>query len=165
MERLTRRDFLRGVAALGAGAALGTPALAETSGRLLSPPIDLAVARGPSPAENCRAAVAALGGFGSFVKPGNKVVIKPNPVGRGRPELAVNTHPDLLEVAVSECVKQGAREVVVVSHDEAGLFAANGSKAAVERAGGTVKPMLSADLYREIPIPRGTLLRTPTTCS
>jgi len=156
---LSRRDFLRGTAVMGAGAALGAPALARAAD-LLTPPVDLAVATGPSPADNCRAAVDALGGFGAFVKPGNKVVIKPNPVGRGRPELAVNTHPDLLEVAVSGCIKAGAREVLVVSHDEASLFTANGSAAAVERAGGTVKPLLSADLYREIPIPRGTLLRT-----
>jgi uncharacterized protein (DUF362 family) len=145
---------------VGAQAALGAPVLAQATGQLLRSPIDLAIAKGRSPAENCRAAVEALGGFSAFVRPGNKVVIKPNPVGRGRPELAVNTHPDLLEVAVSECVKAGAREVLVVSHDEASLFAANGIAAAVERAGGRVKALMTADLYREIPIPRGTLLRT-----
>lgn len=157
--RLSRRDFLRGAAIVGAGAALGAPALARATG-LGNPVVDLAVARGPSPADNCRAAVEALGGFEAFVKPGDKVVIKPNPVGRGRPELAINTHPEVLEVAVSGCVKAGAREVLVVSHDEASLFTTNGSAAAVERAGGTVKSLMSADLYREIPIPRGVLLRT-----
>ncbi|MBN1424453.1 DUF362 domain-containing protein [Candidatus Fermentibacteria bacterium] len=160
MSRLSRRDFLRKTAALGAGAALGSPGLAYAADRLLTLPIDLAVARGPSPADNCRAAVEALGGFSAFVKPGSRVVIKPNPVGRGRPELAINTHPDLVEVVVSGCMKAGAREVLLVSHDEASLFAANGIGAAAERAGGAVKALTTADLYREIPIPRGVLLRT-----
>lgn len=158
--RLTRRDFLRGAAAMGACTALGSPGLAPVADRLLNPSIDLAIARGPSPADNCRAAVDALGGFGAFVKPGNKVVIKPNPVGRGRPESAINTHPDLIEVVVSECTRAGAREVLLVSHDEASLFAANGIAAAAERGGGVVKALTTADLYREIPIPRGTVLRS-----
>ena len=70
-----RRDFLKfqAAAALSIGAAaLGFPArlLADASP-------DIAVVKG-SPAAATRAAVELLGGMSAFVRPGQKVVIKPN---------------------------------------------------------------------------------------
>jgi len=161
-RELTRRDFIKRSATFAGGAALTSAAFPF---RLLAgddpyrPPIDLAIARGESPADNCLAAVDALGGFSKFVPKGSKVVIKPNPVGTSPPEMAVNTHPDMVEAVVRECFRTGAREVVVLSHDEMRSFTGNGTAAAVERAGGTVKAITSHDDYTEIPVPRGQILR------
>jgi uncharacterized protein (DUF362 family) len=162
---LTRREFLRRSAAIGAGAALASTANLAGSlaaGRLdfYQPPVDLVVAKGATPARNCLAAVEALGGFGKFVREGDKVAIKPNPVGRSRPEQAINTHPDMVEAVIRECFRVGAREVVALSHDDEATFVGNGTAAAIERAGGTLRPVNDRGQYREVVVPRGRILRT-----
>ncbi len=160
---VSRREFLRRSAAIGAGAAMAggifSRALAGAQLDFYQPPIDLAIARGDSPAKNCLAAVEALGGFGKFVREGDKVVVKPNPVGSNPPEMATNTHPDMVEAVIRECFRAGAREVIALSHDERRSFQENGTAAAVERAGGTVLPVVNKEQYREIVVPRARILR------
>lgn len=158
MDRLSRRDFLRGAALVGAQATLAPAVLAKQRKRDAFP--DLVVARGDSPARNCLAAVEALGGFARFVHPGARVAVKPNPVGNSQPEAAINTHPDMVEAVVRECLRVGAREVVVLSHDGMREFIANGIRAAVERAGGRVLALADADQFREVFVPRAKILRT-----
>jgi uncharacterized protein (DUF362 family) len=163
---ITRRRFLaRGVAA-GFGlatASLTFPALARATVRILGASAadlpDLALARGSDPARNCLAAIEALGGFARFVKPGDKVVVKPNPVGGNRPERAINTHPAMIGAVVRGCLAAGAREVVAISHDEARGFDLNGTRAAVEDAGGRIVVLSLMDQFFEIPVPRGRILR------
>jgi len=162
--RISRRDFLRSSAALGAGAALAsTGAWTGTGlGRGLDfyqPGLDLAVVSGGTPARNCMAAVEALGGFSKFVTPGDKVVIKPNPIGTSPPEMALNTHPTMVEAVVRECVKAGAKEVIAISHDQSQAAVENGTIAAVERGGGTMVMANDIEQYQEIVIPRGRILR------
>jgi uncharacterized protein (DUF362 family) len=164
-NEFTRRDFLRYTAVAGANAALFSSGLARaawagTPIRIVYSDIDLVVAKGESPAKNCLAAVEALGGFPKFVHEGDRVVIKPNPIGRSQPEMAINTHPDMIEVVVRECLGAGAKEVIVLSHDPANQFEGNGTTAAVERAGGIVKAIESPEDYREMVVPRGRILRT-----
>ena len=159
---IPRRDFLRWSALIGAQAALASTALkaAARAGGLVGQVPDLAVAHGDSPARNGLAAVEALGGFGRFVRAGDVVAIKPNPVGRNRPEDAINTHPDLLEAVIRECKRVGAKEVIVFSNDEQRSFVANGLAAAIERAGGTLQALGQVDQFREVVVPRGRILRT-----
>lgn len=45
-------------------------------------------------------AVEALGGIGAIVKPGQKVLLKPNLVAPSRPDLAVTTHPAILRAVI-----------------------------------------------------------------
>ena len=98
--QLSRREFLMSTAGLGAGAALASAGLTSAlTGALpidvmagprldyYQPAIDLAIAKGGTPARNCLAAVEALGGFSKFVHPGDKVVVKPNPIGAIRPRM------------------------------------------------------------------------------
>ena len=161
---LTRRAFLKRSALCGAGIAFGS---GSAAGRLFgaagldfyTPPIDLAVVTGDSPVKNCLAAVDALGGFGKFVRSGDKVVVKPNPVGSNRPERAINTHPEMIEAVVRECLGLGAKEVVVLSNDEIRSFNGNGTTTAVERAGGIVRPVQDRSQFREVIVPRGRILR------
>ncbi len=127
--------------------------------RLLHPEVDLAVAKGDSPVKNCLSAVEALGGFSRFIREGDRVVVKPNPVGRGGPELATSTHPDMVETVVRECLRLGATRVTVLSHDDQRSFLMNGIAAAVERGGGILKPLMDVGQYREVVAPRGTILR------
>ncbi len=47
-----------------------------------------------------RGSLAPFGGMGSFVKPGQKVLLKVNLVAPSRPDLAVTTHPEVLRAAI-----------------------------------------------------------------
>jgi len=48
-----------------------------------------------------KSALGMLGGMASFVKPGQKVLIKPNLLSAKKPEEAITTHPAVLEAVIS----------------------------------------------------------------
>lgn len=52
--------------------------------------------------------MAALGGFGAFVGPGEKVLVKPNLLTAAAPERAVTTHPEVLRAVIEGCQAAGA---------------------------------------------------------
>jgi uncharacterized protein (DUF362 family) len=58
-------------------------------------------------------AMAALGGIGVFVKPGQTVLIKPNIGWDAPPERGANTHPDLVAHLVRLCLGAGAKSVSI----------------------------------------------------
>jgi uncharacterized protein (DUF362 family) len=154
-DRIPRRDFLKWSALLGAQAAFLTKGWAQPPAAMP----DLVDVHGESPAANGLAAVAALGGFSRFVKTGDVVAIKPNPVGRVAPENAVHTHPELLAAVITGCREAGAKEVIVFSHDDRPSMVVNGTAAAVERAGGTLLSLSEPTQFRSIAVPRGRILR------
>jgi uncharacterized protein (DUF362 family) len=129
--RLTRRDFLKqGAAAAGALAA----AQAAPLSALAAPAPDIALAKG-GPAEATRKAVEALGGMAAFVKPGQKVVIKPNMSFAAGPESAANTHPAVIAELMRLCKEAGASRVLVLDNclaDPAGCLKLSGIAAACE---------------------------------
>jgi uncharacterized protein (DUF362 family) len=99
--------------------------------------VELAAVKGaPGPAT--RRAVALVGGMGKFVKPGQRVVVKPN-IGWDRsPEQAANTHPEVVETVVRLCLEAGAKEVRVFDrscNDPRLCFKRSGLQEAVERIG------------------------------
>jgi len=102
---LSRRDFLAGVLAAGMGLSAGTAA--ERGQKLL-----LAAATGTDPACCLRQAIEALGGIRRFVRPGDKVMLLPNPQGRAR---GTSTRPELVEELVRLCLGAGASKVEVCS--------------------------------------------------
>ena len=76
---------------------------------------DIGIARGlPGPA--ARAAVNLLGGMGAFVKPGARVVIKPNMSFAHPPERGTNTHPEVVRELAAMCREAGAAKVRVLDH-------------------------------------------------
>jgi uncharacterized protein (DUF362 family)/NAD-dependent dihydropyrimidine dehydrogenase PreA subunit len=58
------------------------------------------------------AALEPLGGIGAFVRPGQRVLLKPNVLMPVRPERAITTHPAIVE-AVAELVQGAGGEVVI----------------------------------------------------
>jgi uncharacterized protein (DUF362 family) len=164
-QRFSRREFLKCTGLLGAQAALvsaglGCAAVRRSDWRFATPAVDLAVAKGDSPVRNCLAAVEALGGFSRFVREGDFVVVKPNPIGNSPPEAAVNTHPDMVQAVIRECLRAGAEKVVALSHDSHRSMVVNGTAAAVADAGGTLHALEQEEDFREIIVPRGRILRT-----
>ena len=107
---MDRRTFLKGTAAsLVAGSLLGRQALAR-GGSVV------AVAEGSDYTAITRRAIAALGGMGAFIKPGDLVVLKPNMGWDRAPEFAANTHPLVVRALAEECLAAGARRVKVFDH-------------------------------------------------
>ena len=49
-----------------------------------------------------KTALEPLGGMVAFVKPGQRVLLKPNLVAPAKPELAVTTHPAILKAVIEE---------------------------------------------------------------
>ena len=111
---LNRRQFLAWQAS---GLCLATAALSgiPLSGTAWGAEADLAVAIGdPGPAT--REAVRLLGGISRFVKPGQRVVIKPNMSFSGPPERASNTHPEVVRQLVALCREAGADRINVLDN-------------------------------------------------
>jgi uncharacterized protein (DUF362 family) len=61
-------------------------------------------------------AVDMIGGISRFVKPGARVVIKPNMSFASGPERAANTHPDVIKTLVLICRQAGAGRVLVLDN-------------------------------------------------
>jgi len=146
-----------GIACAGLGL-LSAPDLVRAVENVFAGPLDLAVVKGDDPAGNTLKAIQALGGIEQFVKTGDKVAVKPNPVTGNRPEVASTTNPDVLETVVKLCIDAGAEDVVVLSHDSERNFERNGLLDAATRGGGRVLAANSRDLYRPVPVIRGKLL-------
>lgn len=111
---MLRRDFLKLQAATTI--TLGAASLFGFSAHLLAAPSpDLAVVKG-SPAAATRAAVELLGGMSAFVKPGQKVVIKPNMSFAADVASATNTHPEVVRELLVMCTEAGAASVRILDH-------------------------------------------------
>lgn len=112
---MNRREFLRyqakGILWMIAG---GSGILLPK--RLIAAPVpDIAVVKG-APAAATRAAVDLLGGMKQFVKPGDRVVIKPNMSFPTPPERASNTHPEVVRELALMCKEAGAARILVLDH-------------------------------------------------
>ena len=98
----------------------------------------LATSCGGGPVANLRQAVAAMGGIGAFVKPGERVAIKPNCAWDRTPEQAANTDPELIGELVRQCLSAGAASVTVLDnscHDPGRAFTRSGIEKASRDAG------------------------------
>lgn len=111
-----RREFLKsGLVTTAAAFTAGSGILHPVLSRAESAP-DLVVSYGNDPAAMTRTAIDALGGIGRFVKPGNKVLIKPNMSFASGPEAGSNTHPLIVREVAKLCADAGASKVSVVDN-------------------------------------------------
>lgn len=69
-----------------------------------------------SPAAVTRAAVELLGGMSAFVRPDQKVVIKPNMSFTADVASATNTHPEVVRELLVMCIEAGAGTVRILDH-------------------------------------------------
>ena len=115
--------------------------VAETAGRM-------AVAEGTDRATMVRQAVDAIGGLETFVKKGERVLLKVNAAFATPASMGATTHPEVAAELVRLCLRVGAREVIVTDNpinDPANCFALSGIGRAVTEAGGRV--VLPKDHY------------------
>ena len=112
---MDRRDFLKTVAITGAALSIqhseAMEILTQTINNTNGGNPDLVAVMGGEPEAMFRRAISELGGMKQFVKPGQKVVVKPNIGWDKVPELAGNTNPQLIAEIVKQCFAAGAPEL------------------------------------------------------
>lgn len=151
---MNRRSFLawqmKGM--LLAGVAPGMLCSAERVFAAAAMLPDIAVAKG-SPAAATRAAVRAIGGMGRFVKPGQRVVIKPNMSFANNPESAANTHPEVVREVLVMVKEAGAASVRVLDHSlqnpERALTLSGIRDACDSVEAGVCRHLMDARFYRD----------------
>jgi uncharacterized protein (DUF362 family) len=117
---------------------------------------DVAIVKGERAAAT-RAAVELLGGISRFVKPGNRVIIKPNMSFARPPEAGTNTSPEVVRELAIMCKEAGASSVLIpdnVLHMEEACLTRSGIRdacAAVDPD--MVKGISSPHLFKETVIP------------
>jgi len=165
---MERRKFLK-TAALGSvvGAiSLQSEAFAANNNVINTPAqsdYDLIAVMGGEPEVMYARAIESFGGMKQFVKPGNRVIIKPN-IGWDRlPEYAANTNPKLVTAVIKDCLAAGAGEVGVFDNscDEWRLcYKSSGIEEAVTAAGGKMLFGHEERYYRQVNIPNAKRLKT-----
>lgn len=123
---------------------------------------DVAVVKG-APAAAARAAVELLGGMGRFVRPGQRVVIKPNMSFARPPEAATNTHPEVVRAVAAMCLEAGAGSVRVLDNplqDATLALQRSGILDACESLGrGLCHQLSDTSFYQDADIAQGASLR------
>jgi len=112
---MNRRQFIRDVLLWSAGATLAVPrftVLAETLAEDAPQPL-LGVAKGGDYGALVTRVLQPLGGMGRFVRPGDRVVVKPNIGWDRNPEQGANTHPQVVQAVVRQALAAGAKKVLV----------------------------------------------------
>ena len=154
----TRRAFL---SQLGAGLcvlALRIPPGAASG----SPTSKVAVAKGEAESA-VRMALEALGGIDLFVKPGDKVILKPNLSFPNPPSWGCNTSPEVIATVARLCLEAGAKKVTVVDNTLGNpdlCFVRSGAREALAKIP-YVRLIAPKDesLYREVRVQKGVALR------
>jgi uncharacterized protein (DUF362 family) len=163
---MKRRDFLKKStnAGLLAGAALG---LGRYDDLRAGPPVnvkyDMVAIMGGTPEAMFDLGIQELGGMGTFIQKGQKVLVKPN-IGWDRtPEYAATTHPLLVKRVIEHCFKAGAKEVYVFDHtidNWVNCYKNSGIEKAAKSAGAKVAPANSESYYQQVTIPGGVKLKS-----
>ena len=159
---MDRRDFLKTVAITGAALTIqhseAMEVLTQTINKANGANPDLVAVMGGEPEAMFRRAISELGGMKQFVKPGQKVVVKPNIGWDKVPELAGNTNPKLVAEIVKQCFAAGAKEVTVFDHtcdDWQKCYKNSGIEAVAKAAGAKVMPAHLDSYYKPVDLPSG----------
>lgn len=159
---MERRDFIKTLAVAGAAITMhraeAMDVLAQTFTNAAGNKVDMVAVMGGEPEVMFRRAIEEMGGMKAFIKPGQKVVVKPNIGWDKVPELAGNTNPKLVAEIVKQCLAAGAKEVTVFDHtcdDWQKCYKNSGIEEAAKAAGAKVMPAHLETYYRKVSLPRG----------
>lgn len=125
---------------------------------------DMVAVMGGEPEQLYARAIQEMGGISRYIKPGMKVVVKPNIGWDKTPEFAACTNPILIGAIVRDCLQAGASEVKVFDHtcDQwRGCYENSGIQEAVKQAGGQMAYAHEEKYFREIELPRALRMKKP----
>lgn len=138
MNELDRRQFIRAAfnTALGVTVVGSLPLIDLFSLPALAAEAPLvALRKGENIPLLVQETLSILGGIEGFVKPGDKVVVKPN-IGWDRTmEQGANTHPEVVKAVIEHCLEAGASRVQVFDNpcnDPRRCYVNSGIQTAVE---------------------------------
>lgn len=110
---MNRREFIREVLLWSAGLTVAVPRLTVSEAFAAPTSPLLAVGRGADYVRLLDKVLASVGGMEKFVRPGDKVVIKPN-IGWDRAErYAANTNPTVVRALAEQALAAGASRVQI----------------------------------------------------
>lgn len=118
--------------------------------------LDLALAQGGEPAELTRTALNRYGGISTWVKPGDRVVIKPNLAYGAQPAQAANVHPQVLAAVLALCQEAKVGEIIVIEHTlDTGSIAMemSGAQEVCQAARVPLISLQHKSLYSEVALP------------
>lgn len=121
----------------------------------------MAVVRGTNRVKTIQLAFNAIGGLESYIKAGDRVLLKVNAAFASPPMLCATSHPDLVAEVVRLCLKAGASSVTVTDNpinDPASCFALSGIGKAAREAGAKVV-LPRAESFRTFTLEGGKLIR------
>jgi uncharacterized protein (DUF362 family) len=121
----------------------------------------MSIVRGSDRKRTVARALEAIGGIETFVKRGDRVVLKVNAAFASPPSLNATTHPDLVAEVTRLCFKAGAAKVTVTDNpinDPASCFALTGIERAARSEGGRVL-LPQENHFRPYSLPGGRLIR------
>ena len=160
-----RREFLKGgLAATAAVMTVGSGFILNRDSAWAQTYPDVIVSHGRDPSAITRSAVEALGGMKRFVKPGNKVVIKPNMSFANGPSAASTTHPEVVLQVAKMCVEAGASRISildnVLNHPQDCLRLSKIPEACETIPKTSVNAVTDRRLFRDVNVPQGKLIKT-----
>jgi uncharacterized protein (DUF362 family) len=164
---MDRRDFIK--KSIQAGIIAGSAASFGKYSNLFASHLpfpsnnyDLVAIKGGEPDAMFDKAIESLGGMKSFVKKGQKVVVKPNIGWDVTPDRAGNTNPLLVKRIIQHCYEAGAKEVYVFDNtcdDWKRCYSNSGIERAVKDAGGKIVSGDSERYYQEVEVNKGKKLK------
>ena len=110
MEKIQRRGFLKSAATTAAVGTLATAMPVQAEEKKVS---KVVVVKGTDIAKMIEAGIEKLGGWGRFIKAGDKVALKPNLAWKSTPEQGGNTHPDIVRAVVLAAQNAKAGKVLI----------------------------------------------------
>lgn len=160
---MDRRSFL--LRAAGASVLAGTSSVFGNLKRLNDGMLensmnlfDLVAIKGGEPDVMFTKGMEALGGMSSFVKKGQKVVVKPNIGWDVPPERGGNTNPKLISEIIKQCYAAGAKEVIVFDNtcdNWQRSYKNSGIASAVTDAGGKIAPAGTEGYFHDVTVAGG----------
>jgi uncharacterized protein (DUF362 family) len=163
---MERRDFIKksalATAALSSSLTFGKFSNLFANNLLVNNNYDLVAIKGGEPETMFDKGIASLGGMKTFVKKGQKVVIKPNIGWDVVPEKGANTNPKLVSRIIQHCLEAGAKEVFVFDHtcdNWTRCYANSGIEKAVKDAGGKIVSGATESYYQEVAINSGKAIK------
>jgi uncharacterized protein (DUF362 family) len=121
----------------------------------------MSIVSGPDRIRNMEHGLNLLGGLGTFIHPGDRVLIKVNAAFATPPILSATTHPESVARIIHLCFKAGASSVAVTDNpinDPSSCFSLTGIAKAAEDQG--AKVMLPKDNgFRQTSVTDGKLIK------
>ena len=155
---MNRREFIKKSIAL-AGTLTGSIVFSNEGITTPKRENDIVVVGGENPSAQVREAIQMLGGIEKFVRRGDRVVVLPNPQGRGP---GASTNADMVYEVVRLCKEAGAASVTVSSVHGPWRWSSTQIVEKVEQAGGKMKYSDSSKDWVTVNVPGGRVRKKVT---